>query len=254
MDKKEIQVFANSEFGKIRTLEVDGKVRFVASDVAKALGYAKPANAVAQHCKYTLKQGIPHPQGKGTLEVNTIPEGDVYRLVTHSELPAAEKFESWIFDDVLPTIRRTGSYTHRKEGMTKDELQAMRIQTMAENSRNRRAKLWMQLAVTTDIPEFRQIASAYAANTLAGKTVVELPEVKERTLSATDVGNILGVSANKVGKLANKYNLKTEEYGKWVADKSRYSTKQVETFRYYEHSIEKFKEAMEKENEQNKKA
>lgn len=95
-----IQVFENKEFGKVRTIEENGKVMFVASDVAKALGYSRPADAVSAHCRCTVKHSIPHPQGKGTLAVNTIPEGDVYRLVTHSKLPAAEKFKSWIFDKI----------------------------------------------------------------------------------------------------------------------------------------------------------
>ena len=72
--------------------------------------HARPNDAVNAHCRYTVKRSIPHPQGKGTLEVNVISEGDLYRLITHSELPSAQKLESWIFDEVLPTIRKTGSY------------------------------------------------------------------------------------------------------------------------------------------------
>jgi len=104
-------IFSNAEFGQIRTVEVEGKIYFVASDVAKALGYEKPANAVAMHCRYTLKQGIPHPQNPDKrIEVNVIPEGDMYRLITHSKLESAERFESWVFDEVLPALRKTGSY------------------------------------------------------------------------------------------------------------------------------------------------
>ena len=108
---KELQIFNNPEFGELRTIEEGDKIYFVASDVAKALGYKRPADAVSAHCRYTVKRSIPHPQGKGTLQVNAIPEGDVYRLAAHSELPSAEKFESWVFDEVLPTIRKTGSYS-----------------------------------------------------------------------------------------------------------------------------------------------
>lgn len=108
---KDIQIFNNPEFGELRTIEEGDKIYFVASDVAKALGYKRPADAVSAHCRYTVKRSIPHPQGKGTLQMNVIPEGDVYRLAAHSELPSAEKFESWVFDEVLPTIRKTGSYS-----------------------------------------------------------------------------------------------------------------------------------------------
>lgn len=107
----DLQIFNNAEFGQIRTVEVEGKIYFVASDIARALGYEKPANAVATHCRYTLKQGIPHPQNPDKqIEVNVIPEGDMYRLVTHSKLESAERFESWVFDEVLPSIRQNGYY------------------------------------------------------------------------------------------------------------------------------------------------
>ncbi|WP_270289399.1 ORF6C domain-containing protein [Enterocloster citroniae] len=107
----DIKIFNNEEFGQVRTVKIEGKIYFVASDAARALGYEKPANAVAMHCRYTLKQGIPHPQNPDKqIEVNVIPEGDMYRLITHSKLESAERFESWVFDDVLPSIRQNGYY------------------------------------------------------------------------------------------------------------------------------------------------
>lgn len=106
-----LMIFNNPEFGEIRTIEEDGKVLFCGSDVAKALGYAKPQNAIDRHCKGALKRGIPHPQSPDkTIEMNFIPEGDIYRLAAKSELPGAERFESWIFDEVLPSIRKHGAY------------------------------------------------------------------------------------------------------------------------------------------------
>ena len=107
----EMQVFQNSEFGELGVLEIEGKPWFPATACAKILGYAKPHNAISQHCRYSLKQGVPHPQNPGKIvEMNFIPEGDLYRLITHSKLPGAERFEKWGFDEVLPTIRRTGGY------------------------------------------------------------------------------------------------------------------------------------------------
>lgn len=109
--KNELEIFKNEEFGQIRTLEVDGKHYFVASDIAKALGYKRPNDAISVHCRYTVKHSIPHPQSKTkTMDVNIIPEGDLYRLIVNSELPTAEKFESWVFDEVLPSIRKHGVY------------------------------------------------------------------------------------------------------------------------------------------------
>lgn len=108
----ELQIFKNTEFGEIRTVtEADGKVLFCGKDIAEALGYEKPRNAIEQHCRYALKRGVPHPQSPTKeIEMTFIPEGDVYRLVCNSKLPGAEKFERWVFDEVLPAIRKHGGY------------------------------------------------------------------------------------------------------------------------------------------------
>lgn len=106
-----IVIFSNEDFGQVRTVEVDGKVLFCGSDVAKALGYSKPNNAISAHCRCTLKWGIPHPQSPDKIiETIFISEGDIYRLIARSKLPSAERFETWVFDEVLPSIRKTGKY------------------------------------------------------------------------------------------------------------------------------------------------
>ncbi len=107
----ELQVFNNAEFGKVRTLVEGDKILFCASDIAKALGYEKPNNAINTHCKYaTLKQGIITDSLGRRQDANFIPEGDVYRLIIRSKLPAAEKFERWVFDEILPAINKHGGY------------------------------------------------------------------------------------------------------------------------------------------------
>lgn len=108
-----LKIFENPEFGSIRTLEESGKILFCGSDVAKALGYARPNDAISAHCRATVKRSTPI-SGK-MQDINFITEGDVYRLITHSKLPSSEKFESWVFDEVLPTIRKTGGYVNDDE-------------------------------------------------------------------------------------------------------------------------------------------
>ena len=105
---KDIQIFNNPEVGELRTIEEGDKIYFVASDAAKMLGYKRPADAVTAHCKGSVKRRL--PTNGGTQEMKVIPEGDLYRLIANSELPSAEKFESWVFDEVLPAIRKTGGY------------------------------------------------------------------------------------------------------------------------------------------------
>ena len=117
----QMEIFKNPEFGSIRTFEQDGKVLFCGTDVATALGYANPRKAVRDHTRCGTKCSIGVQTGKkadGTpavqmVEMLFIPEGDVYRLIVHSKLPSAERFERWVFDEVLPTIRQHGAYTQR---------------------------------------------------------------------------------------------------------------------------------------------
>ncbi|UDN60594.1 Bro-N domain-containing protein [Clostridioides sp. ES-W-0016-02] len=246
-----LQVFKNSDFGEIRTVEIDGKPYFVATDIAKSLGYAKPNNAIERHCRYTLKQGIPHPQSKTKiLEVNVIPEGDMYRLITNSELPSAEKFESWVFDEVLPSIRKTGTYNSSKKSEgSKDEseIRYMNAQARLKNARAREAKIYLELADKVSqagIPEFAQVMYSKTTELLSGETLIPLPKMERKTYSATEIGRMLGISANKVGGFANAYNLKTEEYGIKVWDKAKYSDKQVPNFRYYENVIPVLEKAL----------
>lgn len=147
----ELMIFNNPEFGEIRTIEEDGKVLFCGSDVAKALGYAKPQNAIDRHCKGALKRGIPHPQSPDkTIEMNFIPEGDIYRLAAKSELPGAERFESWIFDEVLPSIRRNGGYIANQEELSPEELMAKALKVAERTLADREARL-SALAVENQI-------------------------------------------------------------------------------------------------------
>ncbi len=106
---EELQIFKNQEFGTIRTTEINGEPYFVGRDVAIALGYTNANDAMAKHCKGIAKR-YPLPTDGGIQEVRIISEGDMYRLIASSKLPAAEKFESWIFDEVIPTIRKHGAY------------------------------------------------------------------------------------------------------------------------------------------------
>ena len=107
MDNK-IEVFKNEQFGEVRTI-LDGEtLLFCGSDVARALGYARPGKAIIDHCKGVLKRDT--LTSGGTQSLSYITEGDVYRLIVHSKLPSAERFEHWLFDEVVPMIRKTGCY------------------------------------------------------------------------------------------------------------------------------------------------
>ena len=233
-----IQIFNNTNFGEIRTIVEGDKVLFCASDVAKALGYERPNDAINAHCRYTVKHRIPHPQSlEKEIEMSFIPEGDVYRLIVRSKLPSAERFEGWVMDEVLPSIRKTGIYSSKSINENEAQAKLANAKARQQNAQTKQAEMWLRLRELTNIKEYKAIAESYAGNTLAGAYVLSLPKAEEKTYSATEIGNIIGISANKVGMIANANNLKTEEYGKIFYDKSRYSNKEVETFRYYENVI-----------------
>lgn len=147
--ENKIKIFENKDFGSLRTLEENGKILFCGKDVAAALGYSNTKDAIKRHCRWGVKHDIPHPQSPTkTIEMTFIPEGDVYRLVAHSRLPGAAKFESWIFDEVLPTIRRTGGYVANEDIFIENYLPFLdepyqnlfRLQMMAINQLNERIR------------------------------------------------------------------------------------------------------------------
>ena len=109
MTNTNMEIFKNEEFGSVRIIEEDGKYLFCASDVAKALGYSNVHSALQRHCNGVVKRDTV-TSTRGVQTLTYIPEGDVYRLIVHSKLPSAVRFERWVFDEVLPSLRANGIY------------------------------------------------------------------------------------------------------------------------------------------------
>lgn len=112
----ELQIFNHPDFGRVRTIDEDRTILFCGKDVASALGYKSPKDAITAHCKGAVKRRLPTTSGEQ--EMSFIPESDLYRLVFSSKLPTAEKFTDWVTSEVLPSIRKHGAY------MTPETLQA----------------------------------------------------------------------------------------------------------------------------------
>lgn len=239
----ELRIFNNADFGDVRTVEKDGNIWFVGKDVAEALGYARTADAVKAHIDADDKGVCVLPTPGGRQETTIINESGLYSLVLSSKLPKAKAFKRWITSEVIPSIRKTGSYNKPSKQPTTQQEQ--RTKAMLLNAQSRQCKLWLRLAETTDLPDYKHICQQKAAEVLAGSPVLPMQKVEKKTLSATEIGKILGITAHKVGMLANKFALKSDAYGKYFYDKSPNSNKQVETFRYYEDAVEKFKEILE---------
>ena len=129
-----LKIFENTEFGRVRTVDIDGKPYFVANDVARALGYVETAKAVRTHCKGVSETDI--PTNGGIQKIKVIPEGDIYRLVIRSQLPETDKFEQWIFDKVIPSIRKHGMYAKEDLINNPDLLISVAQELKAEKQRN----------------------------------------------------------------------------------------------------------------------
>lgn len=104
-----------------------------------------------------------------------------------------------------------------------------------------KSKILKELSQTISNERYKETLAIYSANALYDKPILELPAVKKKSYTATEVGNKLGITSMKVGSIAKKHNLKTDEYGYWALDKSRHSNKQVESFRYYDNVIDEIK-------------
>lgn len=195
----ELQIFNSGEFGDIRTAEIDGKPYFVGTDVAKALGYNNPRDAVSRHCKGVVKRDT--PTSSGIQSMSYINEGDLYRLIMKSKLPSAEKFESWVMDEVLPTIRKTGSY--RKPLTTVEQIQVIATGFLDHEERLNR----LENTMTIDYAQqeaIRDLVSSVVIAHLGGKESNAYKEIGKKVFAECnrDIKTYFTVNArNNIPKL-----------------------------------------------------
>ena len=196
----EIQFFDSTEFGSIRVVEEDGKFLFCGSDVAKALGYSRPNEAVSTHCKGTVKRRT--PTTSGVQEMLFIPEGDVYRLISRSKLPAAERFEVWVFDEILPSIRKYGGYMAGQEELTDAELlaNAMLVANRVIEDRERQIKELME-----ENKELEEDAN-YT------RTILRNPGL----VTTNQIAKDYGMSARTFNKLLHSMGIQYKQGKQWL--------------------------------------
>ena len=188
----DLSIFSNEEFGSVRVIVQGGEPWFVASDVAKALGYERPNDAVNVHCKKVNKFSYGESP-RGAQPYNIIPESDVYRLIMRSNLPNAERFQDWVVEEVLPSIRKTGNYSMAPASApgVRPLRDIAAIYEAAGIHGN-------QLALALD--KFYKAESGMSALGAAG---IELKEPKQDVhCNATQLGELMGgVKARAVNKM-----------------------------------------------------
>lgn len=202
----ELQVFNSKEFGDIRTTEIDGKPYFVANDVARALGYKRPADAVTAHCKGSVKHRYLTDGGEQELKV--IPEGDIYRLTVRSKLPSAEKFEKWVFDEVIPSIHQYGAYmteqTIEKALASPDFL--IQLATKLKDEQTRRKEAEAEIRVKDQIIGELKPKADYYDEILKNPGLVTI----------TQIAKDYGMSGKKMNDILHDIGIQYKQSGQWL--------------------------------------
>lgn len=218
----ELKVFTNEECGEIRAMKRDGEAWFVAVDVCKALEIGNPSQAVKrldedERCTLISNEGR---------QMNIVSESGLYSLVLSSRKKEAKTFKRWITHEVLPEIRKTGGYNSQ----VSEEYKQKRLEAMMMNAKARLMKEQnKRIELMIKNPEYTPTD--------------EVPPIVPKTYFAGEVGAMLGVSANKIGRLANANGLKDNAYGEWYKEPLE-SGKEVEAFRYNQKGIDKLRELL----------
>lgn len=198
----DLKIFENAEFGQIRTAEINGKPYFCGSDVAKALGYSNARKAIGDHCKGVTKRDTLTKGGKQ--EINFIPEGDIYRLITHSKLPSAEKFESWVFDEVLPSIRKHGMYAI-DELVNNPDL-AIQALTALKDEREKNKQLNEEVNVKDQLIGELKPKADYMDRILKNKGLVTI----------TQIAKDYGMSGKAMNDLLHNLKIQYKQSSQWL--------------------------------------
>lgn len=202
----ELQVFNSKEFGDIRTTEIDGKPYFVGTDVAKALGYSNPRKAILDHCKGVTKRDT--PTSSGVQSMSYINEGDLYRLIMKSKLPSAEKFEKWVFDEVIPSIHQYGAYmteqTIEKALASPDFL--IQLATKLKDEQTRRKEAETEIRVKDQIIGELKPKADYYDEILKNPGLVTI----------TQIAKDYGMSGKKMNRILHELGIQYKQSEQWL--------------------------------------
>lgn len=200
-----LQIFKNEAFGQMRIVEENGKILVCGSDVAKALGYTNPQKAIKDHC---IKDGVTNRSVIDSLgreqKAKFINEGNVYRLITHSKLPEAEKFERWVFDDILPSIRKTGMYA-TDELLNNPDL-AIQAFTALKAEREKNQQLNTTIKVQEQLIGELQPKANYVDIILNNGGLVTI----------TQIAKDYGMSGKEMNQLLHNHKVQYKQSGQWL--------------------------------------
>ena len=223
---EELKLFQSPIFGQVRTVVINGQVMFAATDVAKCLGYANPRDAISKHCK---SDGVAFCDGvvktgqrkDGTIyeqtgEIKIITKGNLIRLVANSELPQAEEVESWIFDEVIPTVLETGGYIATKQDDTPEEIMA-RALTIAQATLAKREERLKQLEAQTEQQQVTIEIQTEEIKKAAPKVSYYDNHLQSvNTQTSTQAAKQIGMDAEKLNKKLKEIGIIYRQSGQWI--------------------------------------
>lgn len=223
---EELKLFQSPIFGQVRTVVINGQVMFAATDVAKCLGYANPRDAISKHCK---SDGVAFCDGvvktgqrkDGTIyeqtgEIKIITKGNLIRLVANSELPQAEEVESWIFDEVIPTVLETGGYIATKQDDTPEEIMA-RALTIAQATLAKREERLKQLEAQAEQQQATiEIQTEEIKKSAPKVSYYDNHLQSVNTQTSTQAAKQIGMDAEKLHKKLKEIGIIYRQSGQWI--------------------------------------
>ena len=162
----EIKIFDNPEFGKVRTMEINGEPYFVGKDIAEILGYSNTRDALTKHVDSEDKNTVAICDGKGNPNQTVINESGLYSLILSSKLPKAKEFKRWVTSEVLPSIRKHGAYA--VDELLNDPEFAIKTFTALKEERQRSKRLSEQIEADKPKVIFADSVSAAKSSILVG--------------------------------------------------------------------------------------
>lgn len=204
-----IVIFEHPQFGKVRTVEIGGKIWFCASDIATSLGYSNPRDAISKHCKSTGVVFCDTPTRSAVQRIKYINESNVYRLIVSSKLPAAGKFESWIFDELVPETLNNGGYILKKQGETDNELLARAVLLAQSSIRERDEHI-------ARLQQENRLALLELKQQVPKVTYYDKVLQSKSTYTTTQIAKELGMSAGVLNKRLKQIGIQFRQSGQWM--------------------------------------
>ena len=253
-----IQLFNNNDF-YVRSFNDNGEIWFVAKDIAQALEYSEAGSITTLFGKVPeiWKGSKPIATPGGVQEMLCLTEQGLYFFLGRSDKEKALPYQVWIAGDVVPSIRRTGYYSVRPSNedieLKRQELETRNreLDIKQQELNLRKAEFVREMLDNPPFPITPETRTVFAHEvyrlTSGHECLTMLPECTDKWYTATDIGSVLGISAQKVGRIANKYGIKPPEgqnnqYGRWIMSKSKYSAREVPSFIYSGNGLEWFRE------------